>query len=107
AGPAFVGGLVFAACPFLAVRLQGHFNVLSAWGLPLLVLAMMRFDRRGSATRAALIALTLAALAYIDYYQFIFGLFFVAMFVATRERVAATTMTSTPLTSARRLTLRV
>jgi hypothetical protein len=103
AGPAFVGGLVFAACPFLAVRLQGHFNVLSAWGLPLLVLATARFD--GKTTRAALIALALAALAYIDYYQFIFGLFFVTMFLLTRDRVMA--MTSTPLTNARRMTLRV
>jgi len=96
---------VFAACPFLAVRLQGHFNVLSAWALPLLVLATTRFISHTSLARAALVSIVLGALAYIDYYQFIFGLLFIAIFLATRDR--AITVATMPLTPVRRLTLRV
>src|SRR6266511_3279260 len=68
-----VAGLAFAASPFLTVRLQGHFNVISAWGLPLLVMALVRYCRRPGVGAAVLVACALAALAYTDYYYAVFG----------------------------------
>jgi hypothetical protein len=111
---AFIAGLTFAASPCLMARLQGHFNVLSAWGLPLLVMALARFSRSagavgaaaaaaetaaaeaadaGGATiaNAALVAAALVALAYTDYYFFIFGLLLAALLLLRVEVV------STPL----------
>ncbi len=121
-----IAGLIFAMSPFLTVRLEGHFNVLSAWGLPLLVIALVRFMRSASAattsadatnvattsagaTKAAstsasptngaaaanrrraapdslLIACALAALAYTDYYAFIFGVVLAALFLLLQRR---------------------
>ncbi len=84
-----VAGLIFAMSPFLTVRLEGHFNVLSAWGLPLLVIALARFTRSASsaaAVNALLIACALAALAYTDYYTFIFGVVLVTLFVLLQRR---------------------
>src|SRR6202008_3759210 len=68
----FAGG-TFGASPFLLVRLQGHLNVLSAWGLPLLVVAVLRYEQNPRWTTAALLAAVLAVLAYTDYYFAIFG----------------------------------
>lgn len=84
-----VAGLIFAMSPFLTVRLEGHFNVLSAWGLPLLAIALARFTRsasRAAAVNAMLIACALAALAYTDYYTFIFGVVLVTLFVLLQRR---------------------
>jgi succinate dehydrogenase hydrophobic anchor subunit len=132
-----VAGLIFAMSPFLTVRLEGHFNVLSAWGLPVLVIALARFTRSASAAgtntattntvatntaetntaetntaaikgakantattsiattnagstsvavNALFIACALAALAYTDYYTFIFGVVLVALFVLLQRR---------------------
>jgi hypothetical protein len=103
---AIVAGITFAASPFLVARMQGHFNVLSAWGLPLLVMALARFNRvagSGGATitNAALIAGALAALAYTDYYFFIFGVALTAIYVSRVD------INATPLTPARSRALRV
>lgn len=100
-----VAGLVFAASPFLAARLQGHFNVLSAWGLPLVVLTTVRLCQRTSVIRALFVAATLALLAYIDYYQFAFGVVFTAVYLLLRHR--RIDLAVTPLTPARRLATRV
>jgi hypothetical protein len=64
---------MFAAAPFLLVRLQGHLNVLSAWGLPLVAALIITYERRPSAARAAWIGLAVAAPAYVDYYAFVFA----------------------------------
>jgi hypothetical protein len=104
---ALVAGLVFAASPFLTARLQGHFNVLSAWGLPLLVMALARESRRPGIGSAILVAGAIAVLAYTDYYYAVFGLVLVAttMFLQDRRiEIASTRLT--PLTQARRWTLR-
>jgi hypothetical protein len=102
---AFVAGLVFAASPFLTARLQGHFNVLSAWGLPLLVLALARYCRKPGAANAVLVACALAALAYTDYYYAAFGVVLALAYLLLQDRPIE--MTSAPLTPARRSALRV
>lgn len=66
-------GVTFACAPFLLVRLQGHLNVLSAWGLPLVVALLVSYHRRPAAARAACIGAALAATAYVDYYALVFA----------------------------------
>ena len=65
--------ITFGASPFLIMRLVGHLNVLSAWGLPLAVAMATRHQRNPSPASAAFLALTLGAVAYTDYYFFIFS----------------------------------
>ena len=45
-GAALVAGLVFGGSPYLAAHLNGHFNLTSAWTLPLFALAVRRCVRR-------------------------------------------------------------
>ena len=70
--------VTFGAAPVLIVRLAGHLNVLSAWGLPLTLMATLHYLRRPAVTRALALSVVLAVLAYTDYYDLIFGVGIVA-----------------------------
>jgi hypothetical protein len=74
-------GVTFGGAPFLIVRLEGHLNVLSAWGLPLAVLAAVWFQRHPTPTRAVGLGVVLASLGYLDYYELVFGLLLVSMYL--------------------------
>jgi hypothetical protein len=78
---ALVAGLVFAGSPYVAARLHGHFNLLSAWTLPLFALAVPGAVR-GSMAAAAAAGVVLGATAYVDYYYVIFQLALAAFAVA-------------------------
>jgi len=101
-----VAGLIFGGSPYLAAHLNGHFNLTTAWTLPLFALAVgsafglhTRVERRAtlsaSGHRATLSALgrratlsgspvtsavaagvILGATAYIDYYYVVFQIAF-------------------------------
>lgn len=66
-------GVTFGGAPFLLVRLLGHLNVLSAWGLPLLLIATVGYERKPAWASALALAGTIGLLAYTDYYYAIFG----------------------------------
>ena len=70
---ALVAGIIFALSPCLVARIEGHLNLLHAWGLPLVVLSVARLREAPTLARGALLGLTLGAIAYIDYYYFVFG----------------------------------
>jgi hypothetical protein len=78
--------VAFGAAPCLLVRLQGHLNVLSAWGLPLAIVAIRHHVRRPGAIGAMLLALVLAALVYTDPYYAIFGAAMSASYLALSAR---------------------
>jgi hypothetical protein len=78
---AIVAGLVFAGSPYIAARLHGHFNLTTAWTLPLFALAVPGVVR-GSMKAAVAAGLILGATAYIDYYYVIYQLAFAAFAVA-------------------------
>lgn len=70
--PAIVAGVYFAAAPYFAGHLLGHFNLVSAWCLPLFALAFLpALDRRG-AGRAIVAGLVFAVSAYVDYYYTVY-----------------------------------
>jgi hypothetical protein len=72
-GAAFVGGLIFATCAFISSHLLGHFNLTSAFVLPLFMLQCLDAVQ-GSRPAAIRTGLVLAATAYIDYYYVIYEL---------------------------------
>lgn len=73
-----VAGLIFAASPFIASRLNGHFNLAAAWVIPVTVLAVMEGLRQTTTgARIGWMALSGAiagATMYIDYYLVIYSI---------------------------------
>ena len=78
----FFAAVAFGGSPFLLARLQGHLNVVSAWGLPLLLMATLAYERRPGWARALALAGSLGVLAYTDYYFAIFGVVLLALHLA-------------------------
>ena len=70
---ALAGGLIFGGSPYVSAHLSGHFNLISAWVLPLFALAAIEMAR-GSRAWAAIAGLVVAATAYIDYYYVLYEL---------------------------------
>ena len=49
--PSVFGAVVFAGSPFVGAHMNGHFNLLSAWTLPLVALAAMEMSKGRAAGR--------------------------------------------------------
>ena len=75
-------GVTFGGAPFLIIRLEGHLNVLSAWGLPLAVLAAVWFQRNPTRKSAVGLGVVLGGLGYLDYYELVFGLLLVSIYLS-------------------------
>jgi hypothetical protein len=71
-GAAIIAGLVFSGSPYMAAHLHGHFNLVSAWTIPLIAIAGLELAR-GSLWWAALGGLLLGITAYFDYYYVLYG----------------------------------
>lgn len=95
-GASAVAGLIFGGSPYLAAHLNGHFNLTTAWTLPLFALAVgsafglhaRRATLSGSPLIAAVAAgVILGATAYIDYYYVVFLIAFAlfAYLLAARD----------------------
>jgi hypothetical protein len=70
---ALAGGIYFALCPSLMSHVQGHFNLFSAWGLPLYAVLLFESLQRASWRLAALAGAVFAAIAYSDYYYVVYA----------------------------------
>jgi hypothetical protein len=70
---ALVAGIIFGCSPFIAAHLMGHFNLTTAWTIPLFALACINGVRSGSPRWATVAGVTLAAMAYTDYYYVVYA----------------------------------
>ena len=96
-------GVAFGGAPFLTVRLHGHLNVLSAWGLPLLLMAAKRYATQPAVSSALIVGALLAVVGYSDAYYAIFGAVLVAAWlVLSRWNIVVRALA---LTQARRRAL--
>jgi hypothetical protein len=80
-GAATIGGLVFGGSPYISAHLHGHFNLTTAWIIPLVAIAASEAIR-GSTRWAAAAGLILGATAYVDYYYVVYELALVLCIVA-------------------------
>jgi hypothetical protein len=71
--PRSVAALAFAWSPFIGAHLAGHFNLMAAWVLPLTVLLLLRALEKGRAATRLVTGLAFGAVAYVDYYLFIYA----------------------------------
>jgi hypothetical protein len=85
-GAGIVAGLVFAGSPFIAAHLHGHFNLTTAWTIPLFALAVSEAITRGSARWGVAAGLLLGATAYIDYYFVVYETVLAACLFAFEAR---------------------
>jgi hypothetical protein len=84
-GAAVVAGIYFAAAPYVSAHLQGHFNLVPAWMLPLFAWAWLRSLQPGASMAfAGLAAVALIATAYSDYYYLVYLTAFVLVTLTAR-----------------------
>jgi hypothetical protein len=74
-GAAVLAGIIFGTSPYIAAHLNGHFNLTTAWTVPLFALGVVDAVR-GSIKWAVFAGIALAATAYIDYYYVIYEIVF-------------------------------
>jgi hypothetical protein len=80
---ATLAAVTFGGSPYIAAHLLGHFDLLSAWVLPLFALALRRALRGGSVGASVGCGLVAGVAAYSAYYYVIYlGLFAVTYTVA-------------------------
>jgi hypothetical protein len=97
-GPAIVAGIIFGTSPYIAAHLNGHFNLTTAWTIPLFALGVVDVVR-GSIKWAVFAGIALAATAYVDYYYVIYEIVFACgVLLITARRWSLDVGTSPPRT---------
>ena len=76
---ALVAGVAFGGSPYVAAHLLGHFDLLTAWVIPLFALCLRRSLRTGSIAAAVGCGLCVAVAAYAAYYHVVY----LALFAVT------------------------
>jgi len=71
-GPAVVAGVAFGGSPYIAAQLLGHFDLLTAWVIPLFALCLRRAIRGGRIGPAIGCGLCVAVAAYAAYYHVVY-----------------------------------
>jgi hypothetical protein len=71
-GAALLAGIVFSGSPYVAAHLNGHFNLIAAWTIPLFVLAASKAVVSTTPGAAIVAGLILGVTAYIDYYYVVY-----------------------------------
>lgn len=70
-GAAIAAGLMFGGSTYITAHLNGHFNLVGAWPLPLFALAMVE-ALRGSVRWGVVAGMVLGGTAYVDDYYLVF-----------------------------------
>ena len=71
--PSAAAAMIFGTATFVSAHLNGHFNLIAVWTLPLVCLLTLHAVENRSWVGAVLVAVTLAATAYTDYYLFVYA----------------------------------
>lgn len=79
-----VAGIVFMASPYFTAHLHGHFNLTTAWFIPLYAAAALAALRQHRLLMSLLAGLTLVAATYSDYYYLVFLIFLTVVIVIMR-----------------------
>ena len=84
-----LGAIIFGTSSFVSAHLNGHFNLIAAWTLPLGFLLMWNARESASLATGALVGLSLAAVAYTDYYLFVYlGIMLALAWAADSTRIS-------------------
>ncbi|HZY31588.1 MAG TPA: hypothetical protein VFF86_08100 [Candidatus Methylomirabilis sp.] len=86
---AFIGGMIFAFCPYKFAHLLGHFDLISTEWIPFYVLALLKLTNHHKQAGTALslsCAIFLLLTALCAYYYLFYALIFTALFAVYRVR---------------------
>jgi hypothetical protein len=103
--PAVLAAIIFGWAPYPAAHLTGHFNLIAAWVLPLTALLARRVVEEPRRSSGILLGLNLAAIAYVDYYYFVYACL-LALVLAPGACVSVLRRGSPPETRAIAVTIR-
>lgn len=78
-----LAAVIFGGSPYISAHLLGHFDLLSAWVLPVFALCLRRALRDGSRTGAILCGLTMGVASYAAYYYVVYLGLFTVVYVVT------------------------
>ena len=81
---ALIGALVFGGSPYIAAHLMGHFDLLTAWVIPLFALCFRKAWDGGRAVYAIAAGLSVVVAAYSAYYYVVY----LALFAVTYSMAA-------------------
>jgi hypothetical protein len=81
---ALAAGALFACAPYFEAHLDGHFNLIAAWGLPLFAWLWLRALGRRQTTAAVAAGAAAVLVAYTDYYYALFACVFATCVLAYR-----------------------
>lgn len=81
---AIAASIAFAGAPVVLIRLSGHFNLVSAWPIPLSILLFFRALERRSTGASLAAGGSLALIAYCDYYYLVYSTVFIGLCFGAR-----------------------
>jgi len=83
-----LAAVVFAGSPYFSAHVEGHFNLIAGWVIPLWLLLAKRSVKSGKIVDAVIAGIALAVVAYTDYYYVVFAMA-VAICLWTVPRIRA------------------
>ena len=84
---ALFAGVAFGGSPYVAAHLLGHFDLLTAWVIPLFALCLRRSLRTGGIAAAIGAGLCVAVAAYAAYYHVVYLAIFAATYTLASWRI--------------------
>ncbi len=84
---ATIAGIAFGGSPYVAAHLLGHFDLLTAWVIPLFALSLRRSLRTGGVGAAIGAGLCVAIAAYAAYYYVVYLAVFAATYTLASWRI--------------------
>ena len=81
---AVLAASIFGGSPYVMAHLQGHLNLVSAWGLPLYIVLLLETLRSTSWKFAVAAGVCLVVVAYTDYYYLVYAIAFSVVWLAVR-----------------------
>lgn len=84
---AVLAGVAFGGSPYVAAHLLGHFDLLTAWVIPLFALCLRRTLRTGSIPAALGCGVCVAVAAYAAYYHVVYLVVFAVTYTLASWRV--------------------
>lgn len=81
---AVLAASIFGGSPYVMAHLQGHLNLVSAWGFLLYVVLLLETLRSNSWKFAVAAGACLVAVAYTDYYYLVYAIAFSVVWLAVR-----------------------
>ena len=80
---ALMAGIIYAGSPYMVSHLQGHFNLIHAWTIPVFAYCVLEALERHSIAWSIAGGVVLGATVYVDYYLLVYSVILLGCLVIT------------------------